>query len=145
MKIVVGFKMTDESRAALEWAIDQAERYGAEIVVVHSIRGGGDWQDEEKEILTYRPVLDQIERRLADAGISHTVRRLIRGLSPAEDLKKVVSEENADMIAIGIRPRSRTGKLLMGSDAQEILLSADCPVIAVKADYEGSSATEATT
>jgi len=61
------------------------------------------------------------------------VRRLIRGLSPAEDLVAVVSEEGADMIVIGIRRRSRTGKLLLGSDAMEILLLAECPVLGVKA------------
>jgi len=143
MKIVVGFTMSDESRAALEWALDEAEQHDAEIVVVHSIGGGGDWEAEEKEILAYRPELDEIERRLTGAGVRHTVRRLIRGMSPAQDLVRVVSEEKADMIAIGIRRRSRTGKLLMGSNAQEILLMADCPVIAIKADYKESPATGA--
>jgi len=145
MKIVVGFTMSDESRAALEWAVAEAEQHGAEIVIVHSIRGGGDWQAEESEILVYRPELDEIERRLTSAGIPHTVRRLIRGMSPAQDLVRVVAEERADMIAIGIRRRSRTGKLLMGSSAQEILLLADCPVVAIKANSERSSAPEATT
>ena len=133
MKIVVGYVITDESKAALEWAIEQARRSGDEIVVVHSIRGGGSAEAEEAEVLTYRAELDAIERRLTDEGIPHTVRRLIRGLTPAEDLAKVVAEEGADMIAIGLRRRSRTGKLLMGSDAQEILLTAECPVVGVKA------------
>jgi nucleotide-binding universal stress UspA family protein len=60
---------------------------------------------------------------------------LIRGLSPADDLTRVVSEEGADMIVIGLRRRSRTGKLLVGSNAQDILLNANCPVLAVKARY----------
>ena len=132
MKIVVGFTIADESRAALEWAIAEANRHGSEIVVVHSMEGGGGPEAEAQEVLTYRKELDAIELRLTDAGIPHTVRRLIRGLSPAEDLTKVVSEEGADMIVIGMRRRSRTGKLLMGSNAQEILLMADCPVLAVK-------------
>ena len=144
MKIVVGFTMSDESRAALEWAVAEAEQHGAELVIVHSIRGGGDWQAEEDEILAYRPELDEIERRLTSAGIPHTVRRLIRGMSPAQDLVRVVAEERADMIAIGIRRRSRTGKLLMGSNAQEILLLSDCPVVAIKADSERSSAPQTT-
>lgn len=133
MKIVVGFVMTDESRAALEWAIEESRRHGTEIVVVHSIRGGGGLQDEENEVLAYRKELNDVEQRLTGEGIPHSVRRLIRGLSPAEDLIKVVEEEGADMIVIGLRRRSRTGKLLMGSDAQEILLDAECPVVGVKA------------
>ncbi len=136
MKIVVGYVMTDEGRAALEWAIEEAGRQDAtEIIVVHSIKGGRSMEAEEEEILTYRKELDAIEQRLTDAGIPHTIRRLIRGLTPVEDLIKVVDEEGADMIVIGIRRRSRTGKLLVGSDAQDILLRAKCPVLAVKATY----------
>jgi nucleotide-binding universal stress UspA family protein len=133
MKIVVGYVMTDESRAALDWAIGQAERGDTHIVVAHSIRGGGNINAEKAEVLAYRKELDAVEERLTGLGVPHTTRRLIRGLSPAEDLSRVVQEEKADLIAIGIRTQSRVGKLLMGSDAQEILLSVPCPVVAVKA------------
>lgn len=132
MKIVVGYVMTDESKAALDWAVRQAERGDTHIVVTHSIRGGGSMDAEQEEVLAYRKELDAIERRLTDAGIPHTTRRLIRGLTPAEDLAQVVTEEQADLLAIGIREQSRVGKLLMGSDGQEILLTAPCPVVAVK-------------
>jgi len=135
MKIVVGYVMTDEGRAALEWAVEEAKRHDTEIVVVHSIKGGRSMEAEEEEILAHRKELDKIEQRLTEAGIPHVIRRLIRGLSPAEDLIQVVSEEGADMIVIGLRRRSRTGKLLVGSNAQEILLNANCPVLAVKATY----------
>jgi nucleotide-binding universal stress UspA family protein len=133
MKMVVGYVNTPEGKAALQWAIDQAGRHGGEIVVVHSIKGGGSWESEEEEILTYRRELDAIDQRLTEAGIPHVIRRLIRGLTPAEDLVRVVAEEGADLIVIGLRRRSRTGKLLVGSDAQDILMSAECPVVAVKA------------
>ena len=135
MKIVVGYVNSDEGEAALKWAMDQAAREPCEIVVVHSVRGGGSPEGEQEHVLEYRPKLDEIEARLSAANIPHTVRRLVRGLSPAEDLIDVVKEYGADLIAIGIRRRSRTGKLLMGSNAQEILLSADCPVMTVKGDY----------
>jgi nucleotide-binding universal stress UspA family protein len=133
MKIVVAYVISDESRAALDWAIKQAERGDVHIVVTHSIRGGGSIDSEKEEILTYRKALDGIEKELTDAGIPHTTRRLIRGLTPAEDISQVVVEEEADLVVIGLRQRSRAGKLLLGSDGQEILLTAPCPVVAVKA------------
>lgn len=133
MKIVVGYVNTAEGKAALEWAVDHVKEYGGHVVIVHSIRGGGSPEDEEQEVLTYRKELDTIEKRFTDEGVPHTVRRLIRGLTPAEDLVRVVAEEGADIIAIGLRRRSRTGKLIMGSDALEILLLAECPVVGVKA------------
>jgi nucleotide-binding universal stress UspA family protein len=52
-----------------------------------------------------------------------------RGNDPAEDLVDVANA----LIVNGLRRRSLVGRLLMGSNAQQILLTADCPVQAVKA------------
>jgi nucleotide-binding universal stress UspA family protein len=57
----------------------------------------------------------------------------VRGLDPAEDLLKVAEEVSAELIIIGLRRRSPVGKLILGSNAQRILLDAPCPVLAVKA------------
>lgn len=46
---------------------------------------------------------------------------------------EVADQVGAQLIVIGIRRRSRVGKLVMGSDAQDILLNADCEVLTVKA------------
>ena len=139
MKIVVGYVNTDEGKAALQWAADHARDQGDEVIIVHSIRGGGKVEAEQDEVLTYRKELDAIERRLADEGIVHKTRRLIRGWSPAEDLIQVVAEEGADIMVIGLRRRSRAGKFLLGSDAVEILHDAECPVVAVKASYKAKT------
>nr|MBA2445949.1 universal stress protein [Nocardioidaceae bacterium] len=63
----------------------------------------------------------------------HEIRQLVRGLDPAEDLINLASELSADLIVIGLRRRSPVGKLILGSNAQRILLDAPCPVLAVKA------------
>ncbi len=133
MKIVVGFRGTEEGKAALEWAIQQASGCDAEILVVHSLRGGSGPAAETDQVWAAREELEEAERRLTEAGVSYTIRKYMRGKSPAEDLNDAVAKEAADMIVIGIRRRSRAGKLLLGSDAQEILLEANCPVVAVKA------------
>ena len=38
----------------------------------------------------------------------------------------------ADLVVVGIRPRSPVGKALMGSVSQRVILDAHCPVVAVK-------------
>src|SRR5665647_866365 len=53
-------------------------------------------------------------------------------LDVAEDIIGAASREEAVLIVIGLRRRSPVGKLLLGSNAQRILLDAPCPVLAVK-------------
>ena len=54
--------------------------------------------------------------------------------SYADALVALADDTAADMIVIGLRRRSPVGKLVLGSNAQRILLDATCPVLAVKAD-----------
>jgi nucleotide-binding universal stress UspA family protein len=64
--------------------------------------------------------------------VSHEIRQLVRGMDPADDLIQVAADVQADFIVIGLRRRSPVGKLILGSNAQRILLDASCPVLAVK-------------
>ena len=80
-----------------------------------------------------RVALEQLEAQLRDEGIETVIKDYARGKDPAEDITEVAEQENASLIVIGLRRRSPVGKLILGSNAQTILLSADCPVLAVKA------------
>jgi nucleotide-binding universal stress UspA family protein len=132
MKIVVGYLKTPEGEAALEAAIAEAKLRSASLTIVHSMRGGT--RDEAEQAETYRAELETIGQRLDGEGVAHEVRELVRGMSPSEDLLHLVEQEGADLIVIGVRRRSPVGKLVLGSNAQDVLLRADCPVLAVKAD-----------
>lgn len=134
MKIVVGFLRSPEGRAALDRAIEEARLRDAEVLVVHSMKGGA--RDEEREVLAYREEFEALEDRLAEAGVDHRLVEYARGNSPAEDLLQAVTDEAAELLVIGLRRRSPVGKLVLGSNAQEILLQADCAVLAVKAAPE---------
>ena len=60
--------------------------------------------------------------------------------SPPRTCIGIAETADADLIVIGLRRRSPVGKLILGSNAQRILLDAHCPVLAVKADVTGPSA-----
>jgi nucleotide-binding universal stress UspA family protein len=77
--------------------------------------------------------LEAVAAQLDAEGLEHEVRQLVRGLEPAEDLIAVAEEVAAEVIVIGLRRRSPVGKLILGSNAQRVLLDAPCPVLAVKA------------
>jgi nucleotide-binding universal stress UspA family protein len=132
MSIVVGYVVTPEGRAALRRAADEAQVRSTKLIVVNSNKGGSALPAEEA--MAYESELADIGARLSALGIEHEVRQLVRGNEPAVDLIDVADEVNADFIVIGMRRRSPVGKLLLGSIAQQVLLDASCPVLAVKSD-----------
>ena len=116
-------------------AIEEARHHDAHLFVIHSMRG--DERDHVEQVLSYREVLEEVETRLQHAGIRHTVREFVRGKTVAGDVLEVAEEEHADLIVIGLRRRTPLGKLILGSHAQEILLNASVPVLAVPVAEEG--------
>jgi nucleotide-binding universal stress UspA family protein len=129
--IVVGYVPKPEGQAALRRAAEEAKLRSARLVVVNSHRGGREF--DRDEALESEAQLEEVDRELADAGVEHEVRQLVRAMDPAEDLINVADEVDADFIVIGLRRRSPVGKLILGSNAQRVLLDARCPVMAVKA------------
>jgi nucleotide-binding universal stress UspA family protein len=134
MRIVAGFLRSPEGRAALERAIEEARLRDAELLVVHSMKGGE--RDELEQVLTYREEFEQLEATLKETGVAYRLVEYARGNAPSEDLLQAATDEDADLIVIGIRRRSPVGKLILGSNAQDILLHASCAVLAVKASEE---------
>jgi nucleotide-binding universal stress UspA family protein len=128
--IVVGFVPTKEGRAALTRAVEEARTRRARLVVINSNRGGRDFDDEASEAAESE--LQRVHDELNGEGLELEVRQLVRGNEPAEDLISVANETDADLIVIGLRRRTPVGKLILGSNAQRILLDAPCAVLAVK-------------
>ncbi len=130
--IVVGYVPKPEGRAALRRAAEEAQLRGASLVVVNSHRGGREFDSEDA--VKSEEELEAIRAQLREFGVEHEVRQLVRGVDPAEDLVAVAEEVNADFIVIGLRRRTPVGKLILGSNAQRVLLDSPCPVLAVKAE-----------
>ena len=131
--VVVGFVPKPEGEAALDRAIEEAKLRGARVVVVNSHRGGGELDDVESARVDKD--MESVKAKLDAAGVEHELRKLVRGFEPAEDLISIADAAGAELIVIGLRRRSPVGKLILGSNAQRILLDAKCPVLAVKADF----------
>lgn len=134
MAIIVGYVPTREGRAALRHAAAESALRHTKLIVVKSHRGGRSFDSVESE--RFDEELHGIQKELDGAGVEHEVRALIRGNEPSEDLIEVAEEVGAEFIVIGLRRRTPVGKLILGSNAQRILLDAPCPVLAVKADVE---------
>jgi len=129
MKLVAAYNGTKESRTALELAKQHAKVFNAKLYVISSSEGGKG-EDPEK-IGKIRMELKQIEADLAQEGIQVEVEELVRGLSPGEDIVTFAAENDVDQVYVGIRKKSRTSKLILGSTAQFIILKCKCPVTSV--------------
>jgi nucleotide-binding universal stress UspA family protein len=130
MKILVAYSGTKESGAALEVAGAHARIFNAQMVVVSSSEGGKG--EKLEDINKIKSDLERIQKELTDNGIDCQVEQLARGLTPGEDIVLYAEENDIDQIYVGIRKKSRTSKLILGSTAQFIILKAKCPVTSVK-------------
>ena len=126
--VVTGFIDSPEGHKALDLAIEEARKRDTMLVVVHSMRGGADTPIEE--IAQYDLALKRVEERLQGEGIAYDILKYVRDQSPSQDIIAAAEESNADLIVIGYRKRSSVGKALLGSQAQEIMMGAPCPVLA---------------
>lgn len=131
MSIVVGYIDTPEGNAALDRAIEEVRLRGGKLVVIHSMMGGS--HEEAEEYISSAEAIEDVHQRLHDAAVEHCTHEYVRGHTPAEDIMQAVDDHDAEMIVIGIRRRSTTGKVLLGSNALEILHDTKVPVLCVKA------------
>ena len=129
--IVVGYLPTAEGTAAFEYAKQWAEDNGATLVVVNTGRNG----DYSHPNFATSQDMDAISAELDDVGVEHQVLQPTDGKPAAEAILAAAATHSADLIIIGLRPRTPVGKLITGSTAQQILLDAPCPVLTVKAQH----------
>ena len=131
MAIVVGYVPTPEGRAALETARAEARERQLKLVVVNSHKGGRSFDGDDA--IEVDEELAQVRADLESAGVDFEMLTLVRGNDPTDDLIQIAEDRGAALIVIGLRRRSPIGKLVLGSNAQRILLESECPVLSVKA------------
>jgi nucleotide-binding universal stress UspA family protein len=129
MTIVVGYVPTPQGDAALTAAINEAQLRKEALHVVNTSRGDAPVDNR----LASEDQLVAVRERLDASGVAYEVVQKFQGDDPAAQLVDLADRLQASLLVIGLRRRSPTGKLITGSQAQRILLDANCPVLAVKA------------
>ena len=130
MKILVGYDRSNSGKEALNLAKSHALAFKAEVEVITSMQKGTEKDQDNME--QAKRGLEYAEAIFKENNIPCKTHLLIRGLTPGEDLVEFAKENNIDEIVVGVKRRSKVGKLLMGSHAQYVILNAHCPVVTVK-------------
>jgi len=130
MKILVGYDGSNSAKDALALAKKHAAAFDAKVIIVSSLTGGSVTHAVEVEHATEN--LESAKKMFDDVGIACETKLLVRGMTPGEDLVDYAKEKAIDEIIIGIKRRSKVGKLLFGSNAQYVIIKAPCPVVTVK-------------
>lgn len=151
-RIVVGVDGSASSRAALRFALEEAQLRGATLVAVSA------WRLPLSEVPgpfllelppTPMPALDELQ---ADLGsrVEATLDAALRdtaGAEPAVRIERVVVEDaaahalidaarGADMLVVGSRGHGGFPGLLLGSVSGQCVHHAPCPVVVVRAPHD---------
>ena len=136
MTVVVGYLATVEGRQGLVAAAEEARRRNTDLVVVVTERTHALTPEAAEE---RQAELEVLARTAKAEGVDVDIRTLGERRDVAEDLIAVAEEVDAELLVIGLRRRSPVGKLILGSNAQRILLGSPCPVLAVKPQRAGAT------
>lgn len=141
-RILVGLDGSDYSLRALDFAIDLANKYQSQLVLVHVVMrqiyainppeagilaGTAIVRELETEGKT---ILTQGEEKVKAQGLPVEA-RLRQGV-PAEELLRAAADEKADLMVLGSRGLSQVRAFLLGSVSDKVSHHAKCPTLIVR-------------
>lgn len=145
-RIICPVDFSEPSDAALQSAIDLAERYSAAIVLVHAINQIDPTPSPSYTLTTQ--VMDQIPQIMGQMteNAHNAMRELIEQHAgtrvpadhrvvigdPAKSIVQLADEEQADLIVMATHGRSGIKGLFFGSVAEKVVRGATCPVLTMR-------------
>ncbi|HET9954403.1 MAG TPA: universal stress protein [Polyangiaceae bacterium] len=142
-RILVPVDYSDSSLAALSFARDLADGFGAKLDIVHVwdrptyvsdavLIGHGDSQRPIGELIRENAEKDMLEF-LAKANLPSALanqHRLVSG-DPASALLKEIEREKYDLVVVGTHGRTGFAHMLLGSVAEKLVRHSPVPILTV--------------
>jgi len=127
----------ESSRLALDYAVAFAHHYGAMLTIVHAFELRSEAR--EIEMVTHRPSLSREHASARIEAFAAGVKRLgihteidLRPGEPCASILAAVRDHRADLLVLSTHGIYRgVQHVLVGSNAEKILLSATCPTLTV--------------
>ena len=131
MKIMVCYDGSNVAKDAARLARQHAEIYGASLLMVKALPQSPElkFEDIQREETSLESEAKEI---FDDSNISYETHAIVTSISPGEEIVEFANRNEVEEIVIGIRKRSKVGKLVFGSTAQFVILNAQCPVVSIR-------------
>jgi nucleotide-binding universal stress UspA family protein len=135
--ILVASELSDLEQL-MPFAFEQAAQTRARLILLHVLRGGAGMAMDSAGMPYYDPsAAVEFATKALNPYCEEARRRgmvcdaLLREGNAAQQIAVVARQFHADRLLIGTRGRSRLGKLLLGSVAEQVLRSVNLPVMTV--------------
>ncbi len=140
--------MTRYCRKAVHYGVALAQKFGAELYVVHTVHSPlmfGAWnlpkpsieEDYKKELNNVKKELDAIISKEKTKGLA--IKEVIKEGDPTQDILDTVKEEKIDLIILLAHEEWRLEHLLFGRSTDEIIRKMPCSIFLVKEDPSRAS------
>ncbi len=141
-RIVVGVDGSPHAQAALEWALEDAQARGGEVMAVFSwqmpfLSFPGAFDRDELEKAAKDFLIETVNAVVPSPKVP--LRTLVAEGDPAESL--IAASRQADLLVVGTRGRSPFAGLMLGAVSQRCAAAALCPVLLVKLSREKATDT----
>jgi nucleotide-binding universal stress UspA family protein len=122
---------SSQSKIALHVSIKYAKAFGAKILAATALEG--DPKEQLNRLEEAERILKEAKKVLDEAHVECDTKMLpANNMSIGENLVYLAEEKGIDKIILGTSRKSKVGKFVFGSTTQHVILTAPCPVIAVK-------------
>ncbi|PCR91271.1 universal stress protein [Natrinema ejinorense] len=143
--LAVGPHDADRSEHLAEAVLEVASPADATVVLAH-VFTDGEYDDvldrlefgesagevDPDNVAARHSTIQDLQRVLEEHDVDYEIRGAVGEHGPS--IVELATSTGADRVVVGGRRRSPTGKAVFGSTAQEVLLSAPCPVTFVRHD-----------
>jgi nucleotide-binding universal stress UspA family protein len=139
-QILIPIDFSDYSDQALRWGVSLAQKYGAQLLLLHVIpevleEVSARESAGEQLVIDLTAEVEAQLREIARQGLKEGVAVDVRVADgePADAILRMARQEKVDLIVMGTHGRTGLSHLLLGSTAEAVVRTATCPVFMVRA------------
>lgn len=145
-KIIVPIDFSDQSKYALDFAVEVAKKGGMEILAINIIEGphahtfntmADGMANVTEDEFFLKQLYDKTEENLAEliaqekySGV--VISKKVEIGNPYKSISHAIADQSADLVVMGTKGISGLDEVLIGSNTEKVVRYSHCPVITVK-------------